>query len=211
MTSGIYQIRNLVNAKAYVGKSCNIRRRFARHRSLLRRNLHSNDHLQAAWNMYGELNFAFEVIELCEETLLNEREIYWIAFIKCRYNHTAGGDGGALDEASLLKMAASLRGKKHSKSHKKAISAGLKGKPRPQEVKDKISHSKTGEVKSSEHKRKISKTLKGRKLSLSTRAKMSETRKGRKQSTLVCPHCAKSGGTAMRRWHFDNCKVKNGN
>ena len=32
---------------------------------------------------------------------------------------------------------------------------------------------------------------------------------GRKHSVIVCPHCQKSGGsTAMPRWHFDNCKLK---
>lgn len=24
---------------------------------------------------------------------------------------------------------------------------------------------------------------------------------------LVCPHCGKSGGGGMTRWHFDNCKL----
>ncbi|EDH7741224.1 hypothetical protein CB599_11730 [Salmonella enterica subsp. enterica serovar Adjame] len=25
---------------------------------------------------------------------------------------------------------------------------------------------------------------------------------------LVCPHCGKSGGGGMTRWHFDNCRLK---
>ena len=32
--------------------------------------------------------------------------------------------------------------------------------------------------------------------------------KGTKQNKMICPHCGKSGGHAMKRWHFDNCKKK---
>ena len=29
-----------------------------------------------------------------------------------------------------------------------------------------------------------------------------------KQKTVMCPHCSKTGGgSMMRRWHFDNCKL----
>ena len=36
--------------------------------------------------------------------------------------------------------------------------------------------------------------------------------KARLIHTLKCPHCGKEGGKAvMRRWHFDNCKIKNRN
>ena len=33
-------------------------------------------------------------------------------------------------------------------------------------------------------------------------------RKGMPQPILICPHCNKSGGNIMRRYHFDNCKLK---
>ena len=39
-----------------------------------------------------------------------------------------------------------------------------------------------------------------------TKSKMSKSRKNKKQKILICPHCGVSGGTAMYRWHFDNCK-----
>ena len=32
--------------------------------------------------------------------------------------------------------------------------------------------------------------------------------KGKKQALLTCPHCNKSGGNTMLRWHFDNCKKR---
>ena len=35
------------------------------------------------------------------------------------------------------------------------------------------------------------------------------TRKNIKQSILACPYCSIKGGyTIMKRWHFDNCKLK---
>lgn len=40
------------------------------------------------------------------------------------------------------------------------------------------------------------------------RQKLSDACKGKRQ-IVECPHCAKSGGGGnMRRYHFDNCKVK---
>jgi len=215
MISGIYTIGNVIDNKVYVGKSTNIDRRLSRHERDLDAGKHKNTHLQQAWTKHGKHNFVFFRLELCEEHLLNEKERHWIKHYnsddkKFGYNKTKGGDGGRLNDESLAKMAASQRGKKMSKASKTKIAAALTGVPRPQTVRDKISKTKTGEVKSKAHKTKISKTLKGRKLSLKTRTKMSETRKGRKQPKLVCPHCRKSGGTAMRRWHFDNCRVKNG-
>ena len=46
---------------------------------------------------YPKENFNFEVIEEVENSLLNEREIYWISFynslVPNGYNLTAGGEG----------------------------------------------------------------------------------------------------------------------
>jgi len=213
MNSGIYTIGNLVDNKVYVGKSVNIDRRLKKHQRDLNAGKHKNIHLQQAWNKHGASNFVAIRVELCEENLLNEREQHWISHYKSMdkkfgYNKTNGGDGGRLDDETLARMAASQTGKKHSRATKHKISEAHLGKPRPQEVKDKISKSKTGEVKSAQHKKKISKALKGQKLSSETKAKMSKVRKGKKQPILTCLHCNKTGGTAMHRWHFDNCKDK---
>lgn len=36
-----------------------------------------------------------------------------------------------------------------------------------------------------------------------------KNRRGKHQQILVCPHCMKSGGASgIRRYHFDNCKLK---
>lgn len=92
----------------------------------------------------------------------------------------------------------------HSKETRKKISAnhadvsGIKnpmfGKSHAADTKDKISKARKKLWDSSEGKKRYSKNFGKREL-------------------IECPHCEKIGGAnAMKRWHFDNCKVlKNGN
>jgi predicted GIY-YIG superfamily endonuclease len=56
---GVYIINNKLNGHNYIGSSINIKQRFAQHKSTLRHNTHRNQHLQNAWNKYGEENFDF--------------------------------------------------------------------------------------------------------------------------------------------------------
>ncbi len=82
--------------------------------------------------------------------------------------------------------------RKMTEEHKKIISDRLKNKP-----------------KSDEHRKKLSIANKGKVATKEARKKMSEKSKGRIQKTLLCPHCGKTGGNTMYRWHFDKCKLKN--
>lgn len=50
----------------YIGSSVNIYKRWSNHCWQLRNNKHSNRYLQNAWNKYGEQNFKFEILELCD-------------------------------------------------------------------------------------------------------------------------------------------------
>lgn len=89
MNSGIYKIRNLQNNKIYIGSSNNIKRRWQKHKALLRYGKHPNSHLQSSWNKYGESLFEFSIVELCGvENLLN-REQYYIDILSPEYNQTA--------------------------------------------------------------------------------------------------------------------------
>ena len=74
----IYQIRNLINGKVYVGQTVNESRRKANHLFLLRMNKHHSIKLQNAYNKYGEKNFIFEILEECSKEELNDRELYYI-------------------------------------------------------------------------------------------------------------------------------------
>ena len=99
--SGIYKITCLVNLKSYIGQSKNIRQRVQSH---LRSSICSTctDYdvpIHAAFRKYGIENFEIDIVEECESSLLNEREVYWIAFYKTYihmknsqgYNVTEGG------------------------------------------------------------------------------------------------------------------------
>lgn len=49
--SGIYQWRNLVNGKVYIGSTKNFTMRKKTHIEALRKNKHHNRHLQSAWRV----------------------------------------------------------------------------------------------------------------------------------------------------------------
>lgn len=66
MRSGIYRIKCLANDTVYVGQASNLSNRTAHHRQRLRKNKHSNRHLQNAFNKYGESEFDVAYLMHCE-------------------------------------------------------------------------------------------------------------------------------------------------
>ena len=89
----IYQIRNLVNDKTYIGKTKkSAKERLHRH-FWNAKNGHDT-YLYKSIRKYGESSFIIEVIEHTSEHELNDREIFWISKLSPQYNMTAGGDGG---------------------------------------------------------------------------------------------------------------------
>lgn len=113
MSSGIYKIVCLFTGKFYVGSAKNLNRRFKRHRSELRKGIHSNPYLQKAWNKYGEENFKFEIIEEVDQELLLCTEQKWLDDTKC-YERNIG--------FNILKNAEHPGGRKPSKTTLKKIS-----------------------------------------------------------------------------------------
>lgn len=96
MDSGIYQIKNTVNGKVYVGLSIHMELRWGEHLALLRNGCHYNRHLQGSYDKYGEGAFEFSVLEYCDDDRLREREKFWIektGAYNNGYNLTLGGDG----------------------------------------------------------------------------------------------------------------------
>jgi group I intron endonuclease len=79
MTSGIYAITNTKNGKRYVGATCDVNYRWREHQGLLRQDKHSCKALQAEWNSDGAESFRFDVVELCAQEALEQKEQDYIA------------------------------------------------------------------------------------------------------------------------------------
>lgn len=59
----LYEIKNLKNSRAYIGVTVrNPKDRYYEHLYSLKRNVHHNRHLQAAYNLYGKENFNFSIL-----------------------------------------------------------------------------------------------------------------------------------------------------
>ena len=153
---GIYCIQNKVNQKRIIGQSIDMYSRWKQHKSKLIKNKHYNKYLQRAWNKYGEENFEFSILEECEnkKEILNEREIYWIAFYNTflnrfkGYNETPGGDGlSKVSQYIKNKISKTLSGRKLSMKHRQNISKYLKGRSYEQRF---------GEEKASKLKKEMS-------------------------------------------------------
>ncbi|MBA2494154.1 MAG: GIY-YIG nuclease family protein [Acidobacteria bacterium] len=60
---GVFQIRNLVCEKVFVGSTLNLDGIFNRSKFQLKAGVHPSKMLQADWNEFGAENFAFEILE----------------------------------------------------------------------------------------------------------------------------------------------------
>ena len=81
--SGVYQIRCLITGQIYIGSAVKMLARWAEHRRSMRRGIHVNQHLQQAWNKYGEENFEFTVVEYVKRAFLLRIEQEWIDKSQC--------------------------------------------------------------------------------------------------------------------------------
>lgn len=75
---GIYCIRNTINNKLYIGQSIDLDGRWSKHKSELNRHVHFNSQLQKDWIEHGQIAFEFEILELCSESKLDEKEQFYI-------------------------------------------------------------------------------------------------------------------------------------
>ena len=152
--------------KVYVGQTDNLKRRFKQHERA-----RGDKILYNAINLYGWDNFLKVIIEVFEDdvsdSVLNEREIYWIkeheAYGKNGYNGTKGGGG--------------VRGHKHSAETRAKIAESSRGRRHTQETKARLREINLGKKMSQDSRAKLSEAMKGRFVSAKARLKISEATK----------------------------------
>lgn len=110
-------IVNTYNNHRYIGSSSNIQLRLQKHRSCLRHGHHANQHLQNAWNKYGEDCFIYSILEFCDESVKIEREQFYVDTLLPEYNI-------AQEIVNLPSYSEESR-LKHSRTRKEKIASGL--------------------------------------------------------------------------------------
>ena len=157
----IYVIKNLVNGKVYVGQTLNFSSRKSGHIHCAKRGVQRP--LYCAIRKHGVENFLFEILEECDDSIVNEREQFWVTKFDSfnsekGYNLTSGGQQNTV----LSEL---------TKQHLRELNVGERnpmygihycGKKLSEETKRKISESNRGNKRwlgkfhSEETKRKIS-------------------------------------------------------
>lgn len=151
---GIYKITNIINGKCYVGSSKNITKRWYEHKRRLRNGTHHSEYLQRSFNKYGEENFIFAVLELCEPDELLVFEQRYFDEVKPEY--------------IILKTAGRVDGYQHTEKTKQVIRekrALQISSPCSNETKQKISDANKGRIFTDDHKKKLSQVRIGKKFS----------------------------------------------
>ncbi len=192
--AGVYEIRNTLNNKVYVGSSINVSKRLNAHKNHLKRGTHASAHLQASWDKSGAEAFQFKQLIVCapkdlmfyEQRVMdgfkaNQREFGYntrLVVESCA--------GLRLSPEHKAKIAASVpRGKNHqyygvglcAKAYQAA--ADLKrGKPMPVEQRAKIAATSKGKKKHPGFGAILSASRKGVQYSEQARKNMSIARTG---------------------------------
>ena len=117
-------------------------------------------------------------------------------------NKTDGGEGTngyIVSEETRKKMSESHKGKIFTEETRRRLSEAHKGKIITEETKRKMSESRKGKNNPNFGKPRTEET----------RRKISEANL-KNMPVITCIHCGHTGkGSAMNRWHNDNCKHKN--
>lgn len=112
--TGIYKIQNNINHKNYIGQSKNVEMRWKQH--IYSAEAGSQYPIHRALRKYGIENFTFSILEECEVSELNNKEIEWISKLNAYgdgYNCTRGGEGALkIDYEQVLKLWNNRKGAK---------------------------------------------------------------------------------------------------
>lgn len=118
MKTGVYQIRNKVNGKRYIGSAAGkngFDGRWRVHLHHLRNSTHANKHLQNAWNKYNAEAFAFEIVERCKPSECIIREQHHLDVKQPKYNINPNASsrlGAKLSSETKAKISQAHLGKK---------------------------------------------------------------------------------------------------
>jgi group I intron endonuclease len=207
---GIYEIRNIVSGRVYVGSSHDIIYRFRKHRERLNGGYHSSLRFQASWKKHGQDAFTFTVLEVvAQRSDLLVREQHWIDALDAtnpeRGLNVRGTAEGTLGFQHTPEAVARIRaaglGRKHtpeakakmsairksgpkrtlSEAHKAAIRASSKVWAGTPENRAKVSQLKAGRVVSEETKKRQSIALTGRIVSDAAKEKLRLANLGKKR------------------------------
>jgi len=113
MAGVIYKITN-PKGKVYIGCTIDFKRRLSEYRRL---SIRGQVKLYNSLIKYKFDNHMFEVIEECDESILHEREIYWIKYFNCieeGLNIRLGNRTGALMDSTKQKISKALKGRKNT-------------------------------------------------------------------------------------------------
>ena len=136
--SGVYCWKNNINGKFYIGSSVNLYLRFLQYFNTnhLIRNTQiekSTSIIYSSLLKYGYSSFKLEILEYCNENLI-ERENYYIKLLNPKYNILpAAGSwlGHKHTDEARAKISASHLGKKHSLKTRAKIGAAMRGENNP--------------------------------------------------------------------------------
>jgi group I intron endonuclease len=178
----IYRILNTANGKFYIGSASDFHKRRRYHLWQLRKGVHGNSHLQAAFNEYGEQQFKFDIIEEVDDSDQFYTEQWWLNNTYCldpRYGYNVSKNVFPPTIKTRMKISEALTGRVFSPETRKKLSAALTGITRSSETRKKVSDAHIGKTLSLEHRKKISKSLFGKPLSTEHRKKIGAAQVGK--------------------------------
>lgn len=221
--SGIYVIENKVNSHIYIGSSKNLAARRGSHFHSLRGGTHHSKYLQRAFDKYGDRNFEFKPLFICDIENLIIFEQMCIDKLQPEYNisPTAGNTIGTIRTAEYRKKLSEAQRKRFldpnsrkilSDAHKgqtlteeqrKKIGDALRGRPRPDHVKIKISEAQKGREVPESRKKKMRDAKRGTHLSDKHKKNISESLIGK----TVSNETRKKLSLATKAWYENNTRT----
>lgn len=176
----IYQIKNNINQKAYIGQTIqhNVASRWSEHIKSI--NSGADSHLIRAFNKYGIENFSFNVVAKIPNEELDSTEVLEISnrnsLSPNGYNIRNGGSRGKHSPESIDKMKETHTGKQHTEETKEKLRQINLGKKHTQESIEKMRIALLGKPKTKEAIENSAKARTGLKRSEEFIEKMSLTK-----------------------------------